>query len=119
MGFEWTTGSADYSYDSAVTFPDALAELFARESGFERSLRAAPNQPRFAVFASQRWRLGERWMPEIGLRVQEIHVGAMRERPGIRASAFVGKCGHAPDCVSTGAVFTRPTKCTSWPSPMV
>ena len=80
MGFEWTTGSADYRYDSAVNFPDALAELFDREPGFERSLRAEPTQRRFAVFASQRWKLGERWMPEIGLRMQEIHVGAMRER---------------------------------------
>ena len=80
MGFEWTAGSADYSYDSAVTYPDALAELFDREPGFERSLRAEPTQHRFAVFASQRWKLGERWMPEIGLRMQEIHVGAMRER---------------------------------------
>ena len=80
MGFEWTVGSADYSYDSAVTFPDALAELFDREPGFGRSLRAEPTQHRFAMFASQRWKLGERWMPEIGLRMQEIHVGGIRER---------------------------------------
>ena len=79
-GVRVDAGSADYSYDSVVTFPDALAELFDREPGFERSLRAAPTQHRFAVFASQRWKLGERWMPEIGLRMQEIHVGAIRER---------------------------------------
>ena len=44
MGFEWTAGSADYSYDSAVTFPDALAELFDREPGF-RALVACRTDP--------------------------------------------------------------------------
>ncbi len=80
MGFEWTGGDADYRYDSEVSFPNALAELFDREPGFGRSLRVAPTQQRLAVFASQRWRLGQRWMPEIGLRMQEIQIGGIRER---------------------------------------
>jgi outer membrane cobalamin receptor len=79
-GFEWTSGDASYRYDSAVWYPEALSALFDREPGFERSLRANPRQRRFAVFASQRWQLGERWMPEIGLRMQDMHVDTVRQR---------------------------------------
>ncbi|HEU4779436.1 MAG TPA: TonB-dependent receptor, partial [Steroidobacteraceae bacterium] len=79
-GFEWTQGSAGYRYDGSVSFAPALAELYDREDGFTRSLTLSPDERRAAIFVSQRWRLGERWMPEIGLRVQEMRVGGVRER---------------------------------------
>jgi outer membrane cobalamin receptor len=79
-GFEWTQGHARYRYDAAASFPSALAELFGRELGFSRSLALSPEQHRAAVFVSQRWKLGERWMPEVGLRVQQLRIGSRRER---------------------------------------
>ncbi|MBC8025201.1 MAG: TonB-dependent receptor, partial [Steroidobacteraceae bacterium] len=79
-GFEWTHGRADYRYDSSVSFAPALAELFGREENFSHALRLAPKQRRAALFVSQRWKLGEHWMPEVGLRVQDVRVGALHER---------------------------------------
>jgi len=79
-GFEWTHGRADYRYESSVRFAPRLAEFFGREETFSRALRLAPDQRRVALFASQRWKLGEHWMPEVGLRVQDVHVGALHER---------------------------------------
>ena len=88
-GFEWTQGRANYRYDSAVSFAPALAELYGREESFTRSLALSPAERRAAVFVSQRWKLGERWMPEVGLRVQDLRIGTVREqtwdpRVGIR-----------------------------------
>lgn len=79
-GFEWTQGRAGYRYDSSVRFAPALAELFSREESFSRSLSLSPEQRRGAVFVSQRWKLGERWVPEVGLRVQEMRIGTSHER---------------------------------------
>ena len=79
-GFEWTQGRANYRYDSAASFAPPLAELYGREESFARSLYLSPEQRRVAAFVSQRWKLGERWTPEVGLRVQELRVGTMHER---------------------------------------
>jgi outer membrane cobalamin receptor len=79
-GFEWTQGRAHYSYDGSVSFSPALAELYGREEGFVRSLALSPEERRAAAFVSQRWKLGDRWMPEVGLRVQDSRIGAVHER---------------------------------------
>ncbi len=79
-GFEWTQGRANYRYDSSARFAPALAELYGREESFARSLALSPEERRAAIFVSQRWKLGERWMPEVGLRVQDLRVGAVHER---------------------------------------
>jgi outer membrane cobalamin receptor len=79
-GFEWTQGRADYRYDSTASFALPLAELFGREETFSRSLRLSPEQRRVAVFVSQRLQLGERWMPEVGLRLQDLRIGSTRQQ---------------------------------------
>jgi outer membrane cobalamin receptor len=79
-GFEWSQGRANYRYDSTVRFASALAGLFGREETFARSASLEPGQRRAALFVSQRWKLGERWMPEIGLRTQELRIGSTHER---------------------------------------
>jgi outer membrane cobalamin receptor len=79
-GFEWAQGRAGYRYDSTASFAPPLAELFGREETFVRSLHLSPEQRRAAVFVSQRLQLGERWTPEVGLRLQDLKVGTTHER---------------------------------------
>ncbi len=71
-GFEWTRGEADYRYDGSAHFAEPVAELFSREPDLERHLQLAPTQTRIAAFISQRVRLWDRVIPEIGIRVQQF-----------------------------------------------
>lgn len=73
-GLEYSRGNADYRYDSEVVFAAALAELFSRDAQVSRSLRLEPRQTRAALFVSQRWKIGDRWVPEIGVRVQRFRI---------------------------------------------
>lgn len=73
-GFEFTHGRAEYRYDSEATFAEPLAELFSRSAQQSRSLRLAPVERRAALFVSQRWKILDRWVPEVGLRVQRFRV---------------------------------------------
>ena len=119
MGFEWTAGSADYRYDSAVTFPDAWrsCSTVSRAS----SARCVPNRPSIDSpclprSAGNSANAGCRKSACACRKSMSVRCGS---EPGIRASAFGGKCARAPGCVPIGDVSTRPMKCMSWPSPTV
>jgi outer membrane cobalamin receptor len=79
-GFEYTRGDADYRYDSEVTFAEPLAELFSRDAQMSRSLRLSPRQTRAALFVSQRWRIHDRWVPEVGARVQRFRIDGLPDQ---------------------------------------
>jgi hypothetical protein len=71
-GFEWARGAATYRHESFAEFSPPLAELFDGGTGFERSADLRPRQQRWAWFVSQRWKLADRLVPEIGVRLQNV-----------------------------------------------
>ena len=73
-GFEWTEGSANYDYQSAVQYAPDVAELFGRDEQSARDIHVAPTQRRIAVYVSERVQFRDDLIPELGLRVQHFRV---------------------------------------------
>ena len=69
-GFEWTDERADYRYAASVVYSDAVAELFAREPGFDRVTELHPQRERVALFAAHRWQATPAIVSELGLRTE-------------------------------------------------
>lgn len=67
-GFEFTHGDADYRYFSDVSF-FGLAAMYPGNAASEtRSLTASPVGGAYALYVSDKWRLGDRTFVETGLR---------------------------------------------------
>jgi len=70
MGVEWSAGSANYRYAGEARFGAGIAELFGRGQQFARDIALEAESRRFAAYVTDRWRMGERWVTELGLRAQ-------------------------------------------------
>jgi len=92
LGLEWARMSASYDYQSQAQFGEDIAELFARPQAFTRASDFSIGSRRFAAYVSDRWRMGNRWTTELGLRAQRAsYTGGLSEstlepRFGVRVS---------------------------------
>ena len=69
-GGEWTDETADYHYRASAEYPDAVAELFGRDTSLSRNIELVPHRERAALFVTHRWQLNESLVSELGLRAQ-------------------------------------------------
>jgi hypothetical protein len=70
LGFDWTRAAGRYAYRSNVQFDEPAIDLFASPIADARDIALDVGTRRLAVFASDRWRIGERWIAEFGVRAQ-------------------------------------------------
>jgi len=69
-GFEWTHERADYRYAASALYSDAVADLFTRGAGFDRTAELHPKRERVALFAAHRWQAADAIVSELGLRTE-------------------------------------------------
>ena len=72
LGLEWARMSASYDYQGEAQYGAEIAELFARPQAFARASDFEIDSHRFAAYVSDRWRMGNRWTTELGLRAQRV-----------------------------------------------
>jgi outer membrane receptor protein involved in Fe transport len=106
FGFEAERGEAHYSYSSAVDLRGVLATLSPNpDRTFSATL--APRGERYAAYASDRWRITDRLIADLGLRWDEKTYLPARgdEQLGPRASLLYRLGGQTELRLSHGRFF--------------